>query len=233
MTVSCDWTIGAPGTSNAERTVSTYGESDGAFVGRWDSGIASRQRLRIEHTGGDLVVRMLSFSLYSPVAVRGALSTESGQGILIAERNPIYQSESGFKNYDTEIRAQSLSAGVYYLDLTADSIAVQRYPAGPLSRDGQAFYVVEVLKSTVLATQSRCRQSESFATYQSPSGAPPRHSISGQDVGGFGACATVRAVNQVRKGGEGMAEFVMLMALMFVMSRLGLRPAVALARSRA
>ncbi len=230
ITVSCDWSVGAPSASNDQRTVVRYGEADGAFVGRWEGGTSSRQRLRIEHSGGDLVVRMLSFSLYSPVSVRASLWTEAGQGILISERTPLYQSESGFNNYDTEIRAQSLAAGAYYLDLSADPVAVQRYPAGPLSRDSQAFYVVEVLRATVLATQSRCRQSENFAAYQSPAGAPPRHDISGRDAGGFAACATVRSIHKKQGNSrEAYMEFMLMLALMFWISR----PTVALARARA
>lgn len=227
MTVGCSWTAGAPSTDNEQRTVVRYGESDGAFVGRWENGISSRHRLRIEHSGGDLVARMLSFSLYSPISVRASLWNEGGQGVLISERSPLYQSESGYNNYDTEIRGQSLSAGVYYLDLSADSISVHRYPAGPLSRDSQSFYVVEVLRSTVLATQSRCRQNESFGSYQSPAGAPPRHDISGQGSGGFAACATVSSIHKKRGGGT--MEFMLMLALMFWMSR----PTVALARARA
>ena len=193
LTVSCQSTIQAPSSDPLQRTVLKWGEESGSFVTLYQptlATLATSARLRVESSGGDLAVRLLSFSLYSPVQVRATLSN-----VLTSERAPLYVSESGFKNFDTEIRAQGLVPGVYWLELTSNSIPVQSYPAGSLARDWQPFFIVQVSRGEVPVTDSRCRQDESFAEYRSPPGDPPRRSLESEEVGFLAGCGTVQKIN--------------------------------------
>jgi Matrixin len=236
LQVSCTSQIQAPSADSAQNTVLSYGESSGAIAALYD---ASRRRLRIESSGGDLTVRLLSYSLYSASRVRATLWADQGgtpgQGILVSERSPLSTSESGFTNFDTEIRAQGLSPGVYWIELTAYSVGALYYPAGPLSRDTQSFYVAEVIRGGVGTTDSRCRQNESlFGDYQSPPGDPPRRGTGGSDVGLLGACATVRSQKSVGGGTGAMATFMAFLMLYGITQATKLREGgVALATARA
>ena len=242
LMVSCQSALQAPSSDLQQRTVLKFGEESGSIAALFQPAPTTLARLRIESSGGDLTVRLLSFSLYSPVQVRATLWTDQGgvprQGVLTSERAPLYVSESGFKNFDTEIRAQGLVPGVYWLELTSSSIPVQSYPAGSLARDGQPFFAVQVSRGELPLTDSRCRQDESFAEYQSPPGDPPRRSFEDEEVGFLAGCGTVQKIN---RGGsmELLAGFVpwgfaLWMGVLFGLKELLKRSSrVALAPARA
>lgn len=158
---------------------------------------------RVENVGGKLEIHALSYSLYSPVAVTLSLLDLSGREVPARVSNTVYEGDSGYVNYDAAIVADSLPRGEYILRIEGSFLDSRLYPAGPVSIDSTPFLVLtgsinepEAPLASEIPLNARCRMVESFASYQSPPGDPPRHNI--EDSTGF--CGTTQ---RSRNGGTG------------------------------
>ncbi|MCC7442359.1 MAG: carboxypeptidase regulatory-like domain-containing protein [Bdellovibrionales bacterium] len=150
---------------------------------------------RVQVTGGQVEVRALAYSLYSPVGVAIELLNSSLQPVNTQDAHPVYSGASGFSNYDGALVASGLPSGTYYVRATAQYVSSSRYPAASLSMDYAPFVMLTGRKSTGslpfeshLSFNARCRMDEDFAAYHSPGGEPPR---ADEDSDGLGFCGTV------------------------------------------
>lgn len=149
----------------------------------------------LRNVSGRLDLRTISYSIYSPLRARATLYDAQGTPVAgVQVRDTVYQGESGYVNYDTQIVASNLAPGRYYLGVMAESLAPYLYPAGSVSLDTVPYVVYtgtinggSAPLSAALPENARCRSSENFAEYRSPGGNPPRADLS--DGGGF--CGTI------------------------------------------
>jgi hypothetical protein len=156
---------------------------DRADAGESDHGspVPRFYRLKLH---GELDLKILSFSAFSPIRVRPTLRSQSGETVPVRLESPVYRGESGFVNHDLRLQGEGLLPGDYELELRFDSLAVVDFPAGALARDRVPFFLLiessaedaEPPLSAVHPLNSRCRQQEDFPEYQSPPGTPPRRS---------------------------------------------------------
>ncbi len=208
--------------SHAEdaQTLLAAGEDSGAAAGQLADPAAW---LRLEHSGGDLAVRLLSFTLFSPAQARGILRRDRngrpGSSVPFTERVPMEVGESGFTNFDSELRAQSLNAGVYWLEVRSAAIPATYFPGGLLLRDPEPFFVALAQRGELPATDPRCRQDERFGAYASPPGDPPRRSV--EEFGRPAHTASTPGCG----GGQGAAQVLLWL---FVVRCLGALPRVRL-----
>jgi hypothetical protein len=230
--VGCSSELKTPDESGSERTVLSWGESGGAAAF-----LAGQKNnfLRIESSGGDLAVRFLSFSLYSPVRVRATLREDRagkpGRSLgvsFVNDRPPsrMDSGPSGFSNLDSEIQVRGLDAGIYWLELSFDVPPIQLYPAGGVSLDPLPFFVVQVLRletgELIEPVDSRCRQDERFAEYSSPPGDPPRRNLALREGGQAQACGRLSD----RGAGPGvglLAIWIFVLYLVKQLSKVALR----------
>jgi hypothetical protein len=136
---------------------------------------------------GTLRVHALGFSLFSPVRPVLALLDSSGrvvQGGGIQAKNPVFTGDSGYQNFDGELRASGLNpAATYFLRVRGSYVDSFRVPGGPEAIDIGPFVVLVVSRglqplplASEISDHARCAMSESFRRYASPARAPVRKS---------------------------------------------------------
>ncbi len=158
--------------------------------------LSQAQYYRLPQVSGKVEVSALGYSLYSFVRTQVDLLDSVGNEISTQTSDPVYESETGFKNYDSKLSITGLPIADYYVRVTATPLSSNYYPAGTTSMDSAAFSVISVQVNAPAPTQpnvfplnTRCRGSETFAAYASPSGDPPRGA-------GGGFCASIKRVDQ-------------------------------------
>ncbi len=150
---------------------------------------------------GNLQIRSLSFSLYSPVSLKLALTDSQGNKVTTQTVRPVYASQSGYKNYDSALRADNLPPDEYSLVVESNSDNGSAYPAGSVALDSEDFALITVGDTTSFGTpdaraytpNSRCTQEETPISYQSPKSLPAR--ANGKS-GGFGFCGSNAEASQ-------------------------------------
>lgn len=172
------------------------GQSDSTGFGGVDRLSFSGTRFyELKNLSGRLDLRTISYSIYSPLRARATLYNAQGSPVAgVQTRDTVYQGESGYVNYDTQIIAGNLAPGTYYLGVVAESLAPYLYPAGSVSLDTVPYVVytgtingAAAPLAAALPENARCRSSENFVEYRSPGGNPPRVDLN--DGGGF--CGTI------------------------------------------
>jgi hypothetical protein len=174
-------------------------------------GSSTSERYQLHLLSGSVEIHALAYSLYSPVHPTLELTDVSGNRVDAQVFDRAYESDSGFVNYDSYLRAQNLPPGDYYVRVSANSLDASLYPAGPVSLDSQPFVVITgsideptPSLSSAMATNVRCRAVENFAEYTSPPGPPARHSTATQDKGGgIGFCGTLAKLKGPDDGSGG------------------------------
>lgn len=192
--------------SSTSAPVIFNGLKDGTGFGatdRFTSG--GTHYFHLSNVSGHLEVRALSYSLYSPVALRVALLDSTGQAVTGAQTQmPIYTGDSGYENYDSALIADGLALGDYYIEVSSSALNSLLYPTGPMSVDPVPFALItgtmnegDPVMSSTIPFNARCRMTENFAAYQSPPGPPPRGSV--EDQTSSGGCGMI----EPRGGGSG------------------------------
>jgi len=146
--------------------------------------------------GGDLRVKTLSFSLYSPVSLRLRLIDSAGRIVITKTERPVYSSESGYRNFDSSLEGTQLPEDRYQLQIEAIGVNQWEFPAGTIALDSQSFAVIAIGDPEAFGpthiheypTNSRCTFPKSTLSYQSPEKLPAR-TMSGQKSGGCGTTA--------------------------------------------
>ncbi|OFZ19900.1 MAG: hypothetical protein A2X94_14685 [Bdellovibrionales bacterium GWB1_55_8] len=177
---------------------------DGSGFGVVDRLVAGySSTYRMKDISGRLELHALSYTLYSPIRPLLSLYDSFGEPVDARIVDKVYVGESGFTNYDAAIVAEQLPLGDYYLEINGRSLNASLYPAGPVMLDAVPFLVVTgsmneaaPALASAIPFNPRCRMSEAFPAYKSPSGNPPRRSTSGND-GGIGFCGQM----ELRGGG--------------------------------
>jgi hypothetical protein len=166
---------------------------------------------RLSNVSGNLEIRVLSYSLYSPVSVSIELLDSKGQPVSGAQvESPVYTGDSGYVNYDSSLVAHGLALGDYMIALTSAQLSSVLYPTGPMSVDPVPFAVITgsvnesgpVLEAAI-PFNARCRMAENFAAYQSPPGNPPRTSPEQDNPTVSGGCGMIDTSGGSRHGGGG------------------------------
>lgn len=169
----------------------TIGSGGSVWIDRAGSFGASTY-YRVTLIGGNYHFRGIGYSLFSPVRMELALLDSLGNEISSQHLNPVYVSESGFKNHDSELEVQSLQSGQYFLRVRPILLSSNHFPAGSLVLDPVPFFMIQAMRDTEIeATHPKCRSSETFPEYQSPPGGPPRGS-----GGGVGFCGTIQSAQE-------------------------------------
>ncbi len=169
------------------------------------------QYYKLSEVSGHLEIHALSYGMYSPIRSQLSLLDASGRAVGSQISNPVYSSESGFKDFDTSLIAE-VSPGNYYVAVTSSYLVSDFYPAGSLGMDSTPFVLLTgsinegaAPSAPILPMNSHCRMPENFSAYASPPGEPPRTDIQG----GFGFCGTVRSqVRSDRQGNTPISEVV-------------------------
>lgn len=161
---------------------------------------------KLQGVSGKLEIRVLSFSLYSPVKPVIELLDGSGSVVSTQKGEPVYTGTSGYVNFDSALVANDLPSGDYTLRISTANVDVSRYPAGAVYRDDVPFVVVT---ATVNAANppfessypfnARCRMDENFPSYASPPGDPERSDTGG---GFLGFCGSVGGSGSGMGGGS-------------------------------
>jgi hypothetical protein len=170
---------------------------------------ASSAQYPLKMLSGNVEIHALAYSLYSPVHPTLELDDEFGNPVDAQVLDRAYESDSGYVNYDSYLRASDLKPGDYTLKVFSSPLDASLYPAGPISLDSQPFVVVtgridgrEPRFASTIATNVRCRAAENFAEYTSPPGPPPRHSTATEDKGGgIGFCGSILFYSNHDPGG--------------------------------
>jgi hypothetical protein len=165
---------------------------------------------KLGHLSGNVRIRALSYSLYSPAAFTMALFDSDGNPLDAQSDDESYVGDSGYINFDGSLVAKNLPEGDYSLTLTPRSLVETLYPAGILALDSRAFVLVagsvneaEPAFSSILPTNARCRMEENFAAYTSPPGNPPRSSTDQSDSTGTGCGSLQRVSDHDSESGPG------------------------------
>lgn len=203
-------------------------------------GVSGAHFYKLSQISGHLEVRVLSYSLYSPIAMTVQLLDPRGNPVSSAQTQvPVYTGDSGYSNYDVLISADQLPLGDYYLSASPTSLSALLYPAGSVALDSVHFTLVtgtlnepDPALSAVLPFNARCRMAENFSSYQSPAGSPPRNSVSSSDnTGGCGMMDTSGGRRGGKGGGQGpppsgsaVLGWFMPWLMMFLIARLARRP---------
>lgn len=167
----------------------------------------TRKNYILSAVEGDLKLRILAYSLYSPVKISARLVNSRGQSVEGKVNQPVYESDSGFRNFDAEIVAQDLPLGDYTLEVSIRTLDQSFFPAGSISLDSSRFIVVtghqgevELPFASTLPNNAKCRSSENYPDYVSPEGAPMRTNPFDDDEGNVGFCGTVAQIHS--QGGD-------------------------------
>lgn len=178
----------------------------GPWIGS-DSGFAIVDRAvpnatrtyRWAHPGGRVEIHALAFSLYSPVRAQIDLLDPGGSPVTASRSSPVYQSGSGYRNWDSSLNAGDLPPGNYTVTVQSEYVAAGNYPAGSLALDSTPFVVLTGSVGEAggrYPANARCTPSDQFGSYQSPSGSPRRYSTQGDEgekkkKGFLGFCGTI------------------------------------------
>jgi hypothetical protein len=170
---------------------------------------ADQHSYRLSNIAGHLDVRAMGYSLYSPVRLRMSLVDSTGNVVTAQSLDPVYQGDSGYVNYDSALIADQLPLGNYEVVVSAEPLTTSLYPAGQISLDPTAFAVItgtvnepDPVMGSSLPFNARCRMSETFASYQSPPGPPPRSEEQGSDNSTSGGCGMLDVRRDPRDGGS-------------------------------
>lgn len=184
--------------------------SDFAVIDRAGASGTATRYYRLSEIEGDLDLRVLSYSLYSPIQVSLGLFDSEGQSVSAEVQSPTYQGESGFANYDASLRVRGLPRGNYVLGVRGSSLNSVLFPAATVAVDSVPFVLItgQINGSVIarslrapseslrLAGNSRCKMAESFPTYVSPSQDPPVKEVSGSNGPRLGFCGSVKRVSE-------------------------------------
>jgi hypothetical protein len=209
ITVGCN--NGGAVVSGAESTSEIpvfNGQQDGTGFGvtdRFSGGGAHTYRL--SNISGHLEVRVLSYSLYSPVAVSLTLMNANGEPVSDAQsQGPVYTGDSGYQNYDSSLIADRLPPGDYLVEAVPSRLDSVLYPTGPISVDPVPFVLITGTVNEqappmagTIPFNPRCRMPENFASYQSPPGDPPRGVP--EDQSSSGGCGMIDVSGGSDSGG--------------------------------
>jgi len=142
---------------------------------------------RLRDVEGDLTIRALSYSLYSPVAYRLLLWNE---GQLIDEaRDPTWQTgpqpivrdaATGFRVWDRVLEIEDIPRGDYWLELRGTEIAWSAYPRGDLYLDDTAFVLLHGELDGEEGDNPECLIRPDFPPYETPPGAPRVRDLEGE-----------------------------------------------------
>lgn len=162
-----------------ERSFDPRSDSQKAWWGRLEADTS--KTLELSNLSGVIEIRVLSFSLFSPVQVLLEMTDALGEPVKSEFRSPVFRSASSYANWDSWLKTASLSRGKYFLKLTPQPLSSAVFPAGLMSSEGSSLFAVFVQTGGASApmmaeypSNAACRQSDDFGTYQSPSGDPPR-----------------------------------------------------------
>jgi hypothetical protein len=207
--------VSSPNSSSSLSSAPSVNTSDPTGFGFVDRFTTTHQTYyRLGQVSGHLEVHGLAYSLYSPVHATLSLTDSAGNTVYTQSYDHVYQGDSGYVDYDSELIADGLPAGNYVLHVSASTIGVSYYPAGPVALDTDPFLLVTgsvnaaaPVLAADLPTNARCRMDENFAAYQSPPGDPPRSSV---DDGGthVGFCGTIDPSSGSGGGGPGPGEIL-------------------------
>ena len=187
------------------------------------SGYSRRSYYRLKGVSGTFEIHALSYSLYSPVAPTLRLLNSSGAVVLTQNLNDSYQSESGFQNFDAVLKGDQLQFGDYYLEVETNSVSSYQYPLYGNDLDTVSFFVLtgafnqaEPPLSMIMPNHPKCRTSESFSNYESPSGGPARRDLAGASSEEeksklLGFCGTIQRGEPGSSAGGG-ASFSMIIS---------------------
>ncbi len=177
------------------------------FLDRLDWGDERIYRVGMPGADGAIRVHALGYSLFSPVKPILALLDSSGnvvQGAGVSIRNPVYSGDSGYENFDGELRASGLNPGAqYFVRVRGSYVDSFKVPGGPDAIDAEPFFVLSVTRtlkapalSAELTDDARCSMTEGFARYASPKSKPQRRSTEASAGGGCAPAA------QASRGGQ-------------------------------
>jgi len=212
--------VTSPGPSqNPQFDMSTANGRPGDFA--WVDVFLQNSQNRIyplRNVSGDLVIRVVSYSLYSPVKAILSLTNSMGNPVNFNYMNPNYKSSdftansgnSGFQSFDGILTAPSLAPGDYTLSISTQPVPLSSYPAGYFSVDRNFPFVVvfgstrtesdSINSNSTLPDNPRCRSLENFARYQSPSGSPIHRSLPGSNpTTQTGACGRIKTSSTVQR----------------------------------
>ncbi len=177
---------------------------------------SQRRSYPLRNVSGDLVIRVVSYSLYSPVKAILSLTNSMGNPVNFTYVNPNYKSSdftanSGFQSFDGILTAPSLAPGDYTLSISTQSVPLSSYPAGYFSVDRNFPFVVvfgstrtesdSINSNSTLPDNPRCRSLENFARYQSPSNPPLHRSLPGANpTTQTGACGRIKTSSTLQRG---------------------------------
>ena len=156
---------------------------------------------RFQKTSGDLEVHAVSFSIYSPARVTLELYDSSGRAVSSAvAREQTFHGESGYVNYDAELKARSLPEDDYVLRVEPSPVPASAYPAGQVLLDTKPFVLLtgginppQPSLASEIPVNARCRMNENFGTYVSPPNGPPAPR---QQSHGGGLCSPVQRTGE-------------------------------------
>jgi hypothetical protein len=216
LVVHCDRTGGAAILENSASALTLlaptiFQESGGGnsfgIVDRLNRSNTSYYRL--SGLSGHLELHAIGYSLYSPLHPSLTLLDADGHAVPAHIVDPVYEGESGFVNHDSALVAENLPKGDYIVQVTAQRLQANDYPAGPVSLDTVPFIVLTgVLNSAPpslnasMPLNARCNINEDFPNYTSPPGNPPRSSPQDK-AGGIGFCGSIKKSNSNSDPGAG------------------------------
>lgn len=135
----------------------------------------SHHLLNLNEISGNLKIHGLSYSLYSPLRIHLSLLDENKNPHPAQIKSPLQISDSGFTNFDTELAAEDLPLGRYFLQLNYEKLSIQNYPAGPVALDSIPFVVLMGTLNTgtlplekIIPDHPRCKSLENYPFYESP-----------------------------------------------------------------
>jgi hypothetical protein len=164
------------------------------YVDRLDRGT---KYVSLSGVGGNLEIKALSYSLYSPMRTQLSLSDTRRNIINTRRLDRAFEGNSGFTDLDSSLSVQNLPLGDYVLAISGTPVSSSSYPGGQGPIDSVPFVVLTGVQNPTALTMidifppnSRCAVSESFGPYTSPPGDPPRSTLLEEDSVGF--CGSIQ-----------------------------------------
>lgn len=234
LQVSCSSLAKAEKNADNEIETSASPSADGfGYIDRLSWGEERKYLVGLPGSDGVLRVHALGYSLYSPVKPQLALLDDAGNAVTgggIATSNPVYSGDSGYQNFDAEIRATGLDPNRnYYVRVRGSYVDSFKVPGGPEAVDTSPFFVLAVTKGNSspalvneLADDARCSMNESFARYSSPKSKPTRESTESSSVGCAPAANATGAKVRPATGAKAVLDLI-AGYLPIVLAALGLR----------
>jgi hypothetical protein len=140
-----------------------------------------RRWYRLEDIEGQLVVKLLSYSIYSPVWLSAELYTREGVELAADLQVPVMVDiDAGETVYDALLVAEGLPPGDYLLAVRSATLPTEEYPRGDLYVDTTPYAVMMLSAGQDLElaglqdhSLSECWEPDYFTPYVSPPGHPP------------------------------------------------------------